>query len=349
VAKEPAAADPLIGTVVGGRYRIDARIGAGGMAVVYRATQSNVGRAVAIKVLNASVTEKPSLVARFEVEARVISRLRHPNTIKLFDVGRTEDGRLFIVTELLEGEPLHRLIKRGELSPMRAIRIVSQVAESLAEAHAAGIVHRDLKPQNLIVDDVGGRDVAKVLDFGIAKLMDGPRQTVVGDVFGTPAYMSPEQAQGKPVNATADVYSLGVILYECLAGELPFEGTEAVVILEQHIHDAPKPLSTLRNAVRLPPELEDLVMQMLAKRPEERIASMDDVRNRLRRIELTMEREAAFEDEAPTRHVTIEPGALRSVPPAALAPKRSVSPLILAAMLGLSAGAAAVAAAMLLR
>jgi serine/threonine-protein kinase len=346
VALEPQ--DPLIGAVVGGRYRLEQRIGKGGMAVVYRATQSNVDRPVAVKILNAEVTGNEQVVSRFELEARVIARLRHPNTIKLLDVGRTEDERLFLVTELLEGAPLNRLLRRAEITAMRAVRIIGQVAESLAEAHAAGIVHRDLKPANLFVERVGRLDVAKVLDFGIAKLMDGPRWTAIGAIFGTPAYMSPEQAQGLPVDAKSDIYSLGVILYECLSGELPFPGTSSAVIISQHIKEPPRPLSSLPHAIRLPHELEALAMQMLEKKPESRPESMEEVRERLRRLELSMEREAAFSDEAPTRYITMPPPLVETVPPPTLPPPRR-SPLLLAALLGLIFGAALVVAALLLK
>ncbi len=337
----------MIGTVVGDRYRLEQRIGKGGMAVVYRATQQSVDRPVAVKILNTEVTGNEQVVSRFEREARVIARLRHPNTIKLLDVGRTEDDRLFIITELLEGAPLHRLMRRGEMTVMRAIRIMGQVAESLAEAHTAGIVHRDLKPANLFVDRVGRQDVAKVLDFGIAKLMDGPRWTAIGAVFGTPAYMSPEQAQGLPVDATSDIYSMGVILYECLSGELPFSGTKSPVIIAQHINDPPKPLSSLPNPLRLPVDLEQLTMQMLEKKRELRPASMDEVRARLRRIEVSTESEAAFADQAPTRYITMPPPMVETVPPPTLPPSRS--PLVAAALLGLLFGGAMVVAVLLMR
>ena len=337
----------MIGKVVGGRYRLEQRIGKGGMAVVYRATQENVERPVAVKILNGDVTGNEQVVSRFELEARLIARLRHPNTIKLLDVGRTDDERLFIITELLEGAPLSRLMRRGEITAMRAVRIIGQVAESLAEAHAAGIVHRDLKPANLFVDRVGRLDVAKVLDFGIAKLMDGPRYTAIGAIFGTPAYMSPQQAQGLPVDEKSDIYSLGVILYECLAGELPYVGTSSAAIIAQHINDPPRRFSSLENAVRLPNELEALVMQMLEKKPEARPASMDDVRERLRRMELSMEREAAFSDEAPTRYITMPPPVVESVPPPTLPPRKS--PLLWAALLGLAFGGAMVVLALFLK
>jgi serine/threonine protein kinase len=338
----------MLGQVIGGRYRLEQRIGKGGMAVVYRATQNGVERPVAVKILNGDVTGNDQVVSRFEMEARLIGRLRHPNTIKLLDVGRTADDRLFIVTELLEGAPMQRLLRKGEISPLRAVRVIGQVAESLAEAHEAGIVHRDLKPANLFVDRVGRIDVAKVLDFGIAKLMDGPRYTAIGAIFGTPAYMSPEQAQGLPVDEKTDIYSLGVILYECLSGELPFPSMQAAALIAHHIHDPPRPLASLPNAVRMPFELEQLTMHMLEKKPAARPASMEEVRERLRRIELTMEREAAFSDDAPTRYITMPPPAVETVPPPTLPPPKR-SPIVLAAMLGLLFGSAMVVVALLLK
>src|SRR5262245_16081531 len=193
--------DPLIGRVLDGRYRITAKIGAGGMSIVYRAIQLTVEREVAIKVLAHGMSTTDRAVERFRNEARAIALLRHPNTIKLHDVGRLSDGRLYLVTELLGGRPLDQLLKERALSPRRAVRLLQQVAESLEEAHAAGIVHRDLKPANLFLDRVGEADVVKVLDFGVAKLGQQGSISAAGAIFGTPRYMSPEQARGNVADA----------------------------------------------------------------------------------------------------------------------------------------------------
>jgi serine/threonine protein kinase len=266
------------GTVLDGRYRIDARLGEGGMGAVYRAHQLSAGRDVAVKVLHPALSVERNTVDRFENEARVIAGLRHPNTLKLIDVGRLEDGRIFIVTELVEGESFADVL--GVDGPLaRRVDIVRQVAEALSEAHGRGIVHRDLKPSNIMVERVGSRDVAKILDFGIAKLADRPSLTATGAIFGTPSYMSPEQARGDVVDAKTDIYSLGVILYQVAAGRMPFEAQSAGALLVKHITEEPPPPSEVGTDV--PPALEDLILFMMEKDPTDRPESMDEVVERL--------------------------------------------------------------------
>ena len=210
--------DPLVGTVLQGRYRILERVGQGGMGAVYRAVQVNIDRDVAVKVLTPDAAEREHVVRRFENEARIISKLRHPNTLKLIDFGEADDERLFLVAEFLSGQPLDAVLRQGAIGVGRTLHVMAEAADSLAEAHGQGIVHRDLKPGNLFLERVGDQDVIKVLDFGIAKLATGTSYTVEGTVFGTPAYMSPELARGESVDSRSDLYSLGVIAYECLCG-----------------------------------------------------------------------------------------------------------------------------------
>ncbi|MCB9546349.1 MAG: serine/threonine protein kinase [Myxococcales bacterium] len=272
-------ADPLLGQVLDGRYRVEALVGAGGMGVVYRAVQLSVDRPVAVKVLHPDASSDPEVVRRFEEEARVVSRLRHPNTVTLIDFGRTASGRLYLVCELMRGAPLDDVLAQGPLSPQRTASLVRQVAQALAEAHTMGVVHRDLKPSNLFVEQVDTQEVVKLLDFGIAKLADGGVQTASGRIFGTPLYMSPEQAEGLAVDARSDLYSLGVVAFECLAGRPPFTGSTAYSILMKHVHD---------DVPSLPmgePALDALVRQLLEKAPADRPADAREVARRALAVE----------------------------------------------------------------
>jgi len=278
-----ASPDSTVGSVLDGRYRIDARLGDGGMGAVYRAHQLRAGRDVAIKVLHPALSAERGTLERFENEARVIANLRHPNTLKLIDVGRLPDGRVFFVSELVEGETVAELLARGE--PLaRTVEILRQVAEALAEAHGRGIVHRDLKPSNIMVERVGTKDVAKVLDFGIAKLADRPGITATGAIFGTPAYMSPEQARGDPIDHRTDIYSLGVLLYRVAAGRMPFGAKSSGALLVKHMTEEPPPPSEV--GADVPPALEDLILHMLEKDPADRPESIEEVAIQLARPDL---------------------------------------------------------------
>lgn len=272
--------DPSIGEVFEGRYRLDARLGRGGMGAVYRAHQLAVGRDVAVKVLHPSLSADAQTVARFENEAQVIAALRHPNTLKLLDVGRLPDDRVFIVTELVEGETLDARLARG-LTLDEGVAILTQVCDALSEAHAQHVVHRDLKPANVMVERIGTQDVAKVLDFGIAKLAAQPKVTATGTIFGTPAYMSPEQAQGTEVDARTDIYALGVMLYQLASGRLPFESESPGAMMVKHMTEEPPPPSERMAGVQVPPRLEDLILQLLEKDPNDRPQSMGEVRRRI--------------------------------------------------------------------
>ena len=281
------SADPMIGVTIDGRYRITKPIGAGGMGSVYLATQTNIDRDVAIKVLGAGFSDNDDVVRRFENEARIISQLRHPNTLKLIDFGRMEDGRLYIVTEYLNGLPLNRVLRQGTLDPSRTLRLIGEICASLVEAHAKGIIHRDLKPGNIFIEKVGDEEVVKVLDFGIAKLSEQPAVTRTGALFGTPAYMAPEQARGNVVDARADIYSLGIIAYECLSGRPPFVSDNMATLLVHHIMEPPPPLGD--KVAGLPQELIDLVMSMLSKEPEKRPPSAADLRRRTEKLDRKIE------------------------------------------------------------
>jgi eukaryotic-like serine/threonine-protein kinase len=271
--------DPLIGTVLADKYEVVERIGTGGMGAVYKALQRPFDRPVAVKVLVAGLAEDASILSRFENEARIISKLHRPHTLRPIDFGRAQ-GRLFLVTELLLGEPLNRVLARGPIGVERTAAMLEQVASSLDEAHELGIVHRDLKPANLFVQDVGGKDYFRVLDFGIAKLREAPALTAEGSFLGTPAYVSPEQARGEDVGPQSDLYSLGVIAYECLTGRPPFESKDPLGVLFKHLHDDPVPVA--ERAESVPEALAALVDSMLSKLPSERPQSAAEIVESLR-------------------------------------------------------------------
>jgi serine/threonine-protein kinase len=270
--------DPLIGAVVGERYRIVSRIGVGGMGAVYRAEHTMMRRDLAIKVLLSELGGREEFARRFEREAESASRLAHPNIITVTDFGRTPDGSLFLAMEFLAGESLTSVISQGPMPRGRALAIIRQMLRALDHAHAAGVVHRDLKPDNImLIERDGQRDVVKILDFGIAKVTEPTSGqealTQAGVIFGTPEYLSPEQAVGEAVDARADLYAAGVILYEMLVGQRPFESDDKVKIISMHLSHAPPRMRDVNPAVDVPPALEQVVLQAMEKHRENRFAS----------------------------------------------------------------------------
>ena len=279
--------DPTIGVILDERYRIDALLGQGGMGAVYRATHMAMDATVAVKMIRSDFASNAEAVKRFHREAFAASRLSHPHTIRVFDFGQAPNGDLYMAMEYLVGRSLSDANHdTGPLSVGRALKIASETAQSLAEAHANGFVHRDLKPDNIMLQDVVGKDdFVKVLDFGIAKLVHGDsgesNMTSTGAVIGTPYYMSPEQAQGlRGVTGAADVYALGVILYEMLTHTRPFEGDTPLAILMGHVNQA---APRLPEDLGIPHALRDLVEAMMRKLPEERpeihalLAALDEI------------------------------------------------------------------------
>jgi serine/threonine protein kinase len=286
-AAASAQPDPLIGTTVSGQFLVKQKLGEGGMGAVYEAEQTSIGRKVALKVLHPHLTDE-TRYARFRNEAAAASRLGHPNTITVFDFGRTDSGSLFIAMELIEGPSLDDEIRRqGAIDWRRATGIAAQICRSLQHAHQNGIVHRDLKPENVMLTGGGEEDIVKVLDFGIAKVAeeDGTDQrqalTKTGMVFGTPRYMSPEQVRGDRVDARSDIYSTGVLIYQMLTGTTPFVSRTQMGLLTKHLVDPPRPFAEANPEVQVPAALEGLVMQMLAKELEARPQSMREVAERL--------------------------------------------------------------------
>jgi len=267
--------DPLLGTVLLEQFRIDAQIGTGGMGTVYRAHQTTVGRNVAIKVLRQELARDGQAVLRFEREARLAIALDHPNLVRVFLSGRLADGRLYIVMELLEGRSLaEELEKLGPPALDRAVILLMKLCAGLGAVHAAGVVHRDIKPENVYLVRRGrDDDFVKLVDFGIARVLQAEGDattTQSGRVFGTATYISPEAATGEGTDHRSDIYSLGVLAYQLLTGELPFEGTTAGAILMQHVHREPPPLRSKGRGAQVPDELAMVVMRALRKDPDMR-------------------------------------------------------------------------------
>jgi eukaryotic-like serine/threonine-protein kinase len=257
-------------TLVDGRYRVLSRLGAGGMADVYCAEDTHLGRQVALKVLYRRFAQDDEFVERFKREAQSAAGLTHPNVVNVFDRGE-HDGTYYIAMEYLPGHTLKEVIgERGVLDQESVIDIGIQILRAASFAHRRGVVHRDLKPHNVMLDDSGN---AKVTDFGIARA-GASEMTEAGSIMGTAQYLSPEQAQGQPTTPQSDLYSVGIMLYELLTGRLPFDGESAVAIAVQHLNDPPPPISSLRPDVA--PELEAAVMRALAKDPAARWADADE-------------------------------------------------------------------------
>jgi len=255
-----------------GPFEILEPLGGGGMGIVCKARDTRLDRIVALKFLPWELTRDPDAKRRFMQEAHAASALEHPNICTILEVGETSDGRLYLAMPCYDGETLRRKIEHGPLPVEEAVEIAEQVARGLAKAHHNGIVHRDLKPANLIVTEDG---VVKILDFGLAKLAGEVALSHTGSSAGTPAYMSPEQARGEEVDHHTDLWSLGVVLYEMLAGRRPFRAEREQAVIYSILHDKPQPLRELRPQV--PPELERIVNRLLAKEPAERYASVDEV------------------------------------------------------------------------
>jgi serine/threonine protein kinase len=281
----PGGATSLLGTIISGRYRIERLLGEGGMGAVYQAEHTHMRKRLAVKVLHPEMSRLPEVVARFEREAMAAAHIDHPNVATATDFGKLEDGSFFLVLEFVEGKSLRESIARGPLEVGRAMRILRQAAAALVRAHALGIVHRDLKPENvMLVDRDGEPDFVKVLDFGIAKVpvgelsrdehnKAGPAGTALtqlGMVYGTPEYMAPEQALGQNVTPSADIYALGVMMFEMLAGVRPYDHESKVTLLGMHV-TAPIPaIAQKAPSVVVPPPVEAVIVRMLAKESGER-------------------------------------------------------------------------------
>ncbi len=287
--------DPLIGQVLSGRFEIVAPLGVGGMGRVYKAVQRPLGREVALKVLNPRYdgTRDPGFERRFFLEASMTSKLKHPNTITVHDYGRTDDGIYYIAMEYIEGDTLQKVLaENGKLPWSRALFVAGQVARSLREAHKLGLVHRDLKPANVMLQTEGtGGDTVKVLDFGLVKSFtpEKPKEegddvdrtglTQAGVLLGSPLYMAPEQARGE-ADPRTDIYSLGILMFQTMAGRPPFMSKESIDVIVKHIREKPPELRGL--VPEVPIEVNALVMKCLEKEPAARFQSMDELLDAMR-------------------------------------------------------------------
>jgi serine/threonine-protein kinase len=281
----PPGPDPIIGQTIG-NYQVRQKLGEGGMGSVYMAEHPHIGKKVALKVLHSEFAANPDVVARFFNEAKAVNDIQHPNIVDIVDygvltTGENGEGLVYFIMEFLPGITLTELIRReAPMAPERALSICLQVADALSASHKTNIVHRDLKPDNIIRIQRGReKDFVKLLDFGIAKLtgdQPGSRRTRTGLVMGTPAYMSPEQCEGRGnVDHRADIYALGIVLYEMITGRVPFYGEGYGEVLVQHLTQAPAPPSTIRGLI--PPHVEQIILKALEKRPEMRFPTMDEM------------------------------------------------------------------------
>ncbi|MEZ4358694.1 MAG: serine/threonine-protein kinase [Kofleriaceae bacterium] len=266
--------DPFVGKVIDGRYEIQARVGEGGMGVVYRARQVSIDRVIALKMLSPQMAADPTWVQRFYNEAKACSRLQHPNTIRMFDFGQTAEGRLFMTMEFLDGIGLRQAIQQGPFTGPRVIKILIQCCASLAEAHSIGIVHRDIKPDNVFLLNMpGSPDFVKLLDFSVAKLLqDDKMRTQAGVVFGTPQYMSPEQGRGLPLDARSDLYALGILAFEMLTGRVPFNDENPMSVIQMHQRAEVPPMPA-----QIPYGVQQVVRRALEKDPSRRYQSAGEM------------------------------------------------------------------------
>ncbi len=312
-SKTDARLDPLVGTILAGRYEVIRRIGEGGMGAVYEARHTVIGKRVAVKVLLERLVEKRELVARLLKEARLASAIGHENIVDVTDFGTTEDARSFVVMEYLEGEPLSALLAREAPLPVeRCLHIVKQVVSALGAAHAKGIVHRDIKPENIYLIRRGDEDFVKVVDFGVSKAVrtadEGPetlRLTRTGILLGTPLYMSPEQARGdEDIDSRADIWAVGIVLYECLTGEVPFRANNYLQVIAQVLnHEALSPSKMLPD-LGIPSAVETVVMKSLAKDRQLRYQDMSELERDLQRL-IAGDPNVTFDD--PTSQMRAEP------------------------------------------
>ncbi len=322
-----SATDPLVGTVISGRFRVDDLIGQGGMGKVYRARHLALDRTIVLKMLKPQLLEDPTLVGRFEREAKAASRLNHPNVIQVLDFGRLEnDGTLYIVMEHVQGKDL-RLVLRDDwpLAEERLCNIMAQVCSALGEAHVNDVIHRDLKPENVMVEARRDQpDHVKVLDFGIAKILGPdvpalPRQGAVrvaeGDqpgltrhdvVCGTPQYMAPEQATGSALDERCDLYAVGVILYQMTTGHLPFDGAGAMEVLTRHVNEAPVPPRQRQPDAPISEAMERLILRALEKDPAKRPQTAEQFRDEL--LAVPDQARSAARATTPSRSTTPVPG-----------------------------------------
>ncbi len=272
----------FVGQRLFGEYQITTKLGEGGMGSVYLARNETIQQEIAIKILHGRAAESAEIVERFKREARVISMLTHPNIVRVFIFGRTDQNLIYMAMEFVKGRSLREQLQQGLVDELTAIKIIKQCCSALAEAHDLGIIHRDLKPDNILLCEFRGEpSFVKVLDFGIAKITeaDGEQQqqlTQAGIVYGTPEYLSPEQAQAQELDRRTDIYSLGVILYEMMTGRVPFAAQSAVQVLTMHVFNEPEPAEQVAPQ-RVSPTMGAILRKAMAKKPEDRFKNAMDL------------------------------------------------------------------------
>src|ERR1700760_2678927 len=281
------ADDPALGKVIAGRYRLEARIGEGGMGIVYRARHVLIDRVVAVKLIRPDLRGETHLRAWMLREARAANRVDHAHIIDIHDIGETEEGELYLVMEYLVGTSLSSELARGPMALARGVDVLEQMCAALARAHDLGVVHRDLKSDNILLSTRGGRkDFVKILDFGLAHLAMDPRLAPKGAVFGTPEYMSPEQARGEQAGPQSDLYALGILFFEMLTGQLPFRSSDRDTLLEmQRTAPAPKP-STLRKDCH--PVAERIILKLLEKDRRKRFQDAHHLHEELKALQRSL-------------------------------------------------------------
>ncbi|MCC7538256.1 MAG: serine/threonine protein kinase [Deltaproteobacteria bacterium] len=322
-----------IGEIVASKYRVDQVIGEGGMGTVYAATHQVTGKRVALKWMLPQLSRDAEAVGRFLREAQAAGRINHPNVVDVYDVGKHGDS-MFIVMELLRGEPLASIVDRGRVPWPDALRLLMPALRGVAAAHDGGVVHRDLKPDNIFItcDHDGTRRDAKVLDFGISKLTtkaqgENLRLTKTGSVMGTPYYMAPEQIQGiRDIDERTDIYALGVILYQTLAGDLPFKAQTYHALIVEIATGTPTPLR--QNAPDVPPELEAMVMRAMAREPDRRFQTVRDLMASLETLESTSFSNMPRPDSMAHREPSMRVQAVRPATAQTLTPFTSDSPSV---------------------
>ena len=289
----PAANQDLIGKLINNRYLVEDKLGEGGFGAVYRATQTQMNRKVALKVLHARMAKDPQVVGRFKREAQASSLLRAPHTVQVYDFDQSPDGVMYLAMEMLTGRSLHAILAQdGPLPPERLYGVMDGIAESLGEAHGHGIVHRDIKPENIYLEPRPAPDFVKVLDFGIAKIVSGeglggsagPALTAAGQTLGTLEYMSPEQLMGAQLDGRSDLYAVGILSYEMVTGALPFNCKTPGEMITAHLKTMPPPPSQAAPGRGIPPLLDQVILKLLAKKREDRYRDTAELRADLQRL-----------------------------------------------------------------
>ena len=329
-----ASATNLVGHSLAGRYKLTSLLGQGGMGTVYKGLDTQMSdRIVAVKVLAPHLVSDEKQVMRFEQEARAANQLRHPNTISVLDFGRDSAGHIFMVIEFLVGDTLTGALRGGRMDIARCLYIFRQVCKSLAEAHSKSIVHRDLKPDNIFVCEIYGEsDFVKVIDFGIAKFLEdeNTQLTQAGKMFGTPRYLSPEQAQGKKLDNRSDLYSLGVIMFECITGRPPFVADEPIAVAIMHVQEQAPHMESVAPDILIPEIVDRLVFKLLAKRPSDRYQSAEEVVAAIDQAMIALQRAGAGLPVGHyTPHAAMTPAHPHTIPPASQEPDatRAMAPI----------------------